>query len=81
MYAYGLQWPQRLLPYIVFNKNKIKLFNTLRSAQNVHYFANYVLEGISANVNVWLPFQYSIEFDPKGLVRNKSALFQVMAGR
>ena len=51
------------------------------SRQNRRHFADDIFKRIFLNENVRISIQFSWKFVPKGLVDNKSALFQVMACR
>ena len=48
--------------------------NTLRPRQNGHHFADDILKCIFLIENVWIPFEISLKFVPKGSVDNIPAL-------
>ena len=56
-------------------------FNTLRPRQNRRHFADNIFKSIFFNENVWIPFQISLKFVPKGPINNIPASVQIMAWR
>ena len=54
------------------------LINTLRLRQNGQHFAD-VFKGITLNENMWISFNVSLNFVPKGQIKNIPALVQIMA--
>ena len=57
----------------------LTLFNTLRRRQNRHRFADYIFKCIFLNENAWILIKISMNFVPKGLIKNIPALVQIMA--
>ena len=55
--------------------------NTLRPRQNGRHFADDIFKCIFLNENVWIPFQISLKFLPRGAINNIPALVQIMAWR
>ena len=55
--------------------------NTLRPRQNRRHFADDIFKCIFFNENVWLLFQISLKFVPKGPINNIPASVQIMVWR
>ena len=47
--------------------------------QNAHHFPEDIIKWIFLNESIWISIKISLNFDPKGLIKNISALVQVMA--
>ena len=58
-----------------------QLLNTSPPWQNGRYFATDIFKRIFLNENFRILIQISLNFVPKGILDNNSALFQVMAWR
>ena len=56
-------------------------FNTLRPIQNGRHFADDIITCIFLNENVWIPIEFSQNFDPKDPINSIPALVQTMAWR
>ena len=57
------------------------LINTLRPKQNSRHFLDDIFKCIFLNENVWMSFELSLKFDPKGQINNIPTLVQIMACR
>ena len=57
------------------------IFNTLRLRQNGCHFPDDIFKYISLNENIWISIKISLEFVPKGPIKNIPALVQIMAWR
>ena len=56
-------------------------FNTLRTRQNGHHFAEDLFKCIFLNENVWILIKISFNLVPEGQINNIPALVQIMAWR
>ena len=54
-------------------------FNSSPPRQNGCHFLADIFKSILLNKNIKISIQFSLKFNPKGLIDNKSALVQVMA--
>ena len=58
----------------VILQDALTAFNTLRPRQNGRHFADDILKCILLNENVWIPFEISLKFVPKGPINNIPSL-------
>ena len=63
------------------NKSRLGNLNTSRSGQNAYNFPDDIFNSIFLNENVWIAFEISLKFVPKGPINNIAALVQIMAWR
>ena len=54
-------------------------FNSLRSAQNDHHFADDIFKSIFLNKKICISIKMSLTFIPMGLFHNKAKMVRVMA--
>ena len=60
---------------------QLETINPLRPRQNGRHFTDDILKCIFLNENVWIPFEISLKFVPKGPIDNIPAMVQIMAWR
>ena len=56
-----------------------RIFNTLNLQKNWCHFTDDIVKCIFFNENVWIPFEISLKFVPKGQINNIPSLVQIMA--
>ena len=65
----------------VLSLNAIKLVNSLRLRKNGRHFPDDIFKCIFLNESIWISFEISLKFVPKGPINNIPALVQIMAWR
>ena len=84
-YCISLQsYSGRIFPLAVnssMSQCDVGISNSSPPGQNGCHFADDIFKCIFITESVWIFIQISLKFVPKGLIDNKAALVQVMAGR
>ena len=73
-YFWPLQWTHDV-DYVFVN---VIHFNTLSSRQDEHHFSDKIFQCIFLNEDLWISFDISLNFAPKGQINNVPVLVQIM---